>query len=369
MFGRKKTFLVALSTSLFLLLAGCSNGSSEIGKNSINIAEAGPSAFSGEIRLTGILEAENSVALTAQLSGTVSSVNASEGQKVQKGETIISLDKNELLVQLDQARANLEKSKAAADQAKIAYDDIEKEFQRSQKLFKEGVIAPKELEMVTSKRDQARLQYDSAQKAGLAAAQDSVKMIELNLAKTDIKSPFSGILVSRNLTAGENVSPGTPVASVVSIDSLILTANIPDTLVNYLQTGQKTEVTCNSLPGKTFSGEIIFISPVSLASGQSFPVKIRVNNPDWLLKAGMPASSILHYKENAPLVVPNSALLKQGSKTFVYVVQEGKAVKTPVVTGLANDTHTIILGGLQAGELIVIEGTDTVTEGDVIKAQ
>ena len=319
--------------------------------------------FSGDLVLTGVIDVQEKSNLSAQLPGIVMAVRAKEGTFVKKGETIISLDKTDLLNQLEQAKAGLANSQALAEQARINYENSEKDYSRYQVLYKAGAISQQQMEQIASKRDISRSQYEAAKGAGLNAAQATINAINLNLAKMDIMSPIDGILVTCNVSVGDMVGPGIPVAAIIATDQLVLSGNLSESQINYVKVGDPVEVSADSIPNRTFTGKISFISPISIPTGQFFPVKVAVDNPEGALKAGMTATAKITVKNPLVLVTPNSALLRRDGKDYIMVVKEGKAVKTAVRTGLSNEESTVIVQGLSAGELIVVQGADRLADG------
>lgn len=323
--------------------------------------------FSGQLALTGILDAQEKSNLSSQLPGIVTNLGAKEGTFVKKGDVIISLDKKDLLNQLEQAKAGLANSQAQAEQARLNYENAENDYKRFQELFKSGAISQQQMEQITLKRDIAKSQYESAQGAGLDAAQATINAINLNLAKTDIKSPIDGILVTLNVSVGDTISPGIPLATIVAIDQLALTGNLSESHINYVKVGNSAEVSVDSIPNRTFTGKISYICPTSIPTGQFFPVKVAIDNPEGILKAGMTATAKITVNNPSVIVIPNSALLRQDDKDYVMVVKEGKAVKTAVRTGLKNEESTVIIQGLHAGERIVINGAERLANGVEVK--
>lgn len=362
---RKNILTCIFIAFLLLSLAGCSNQEISINAKDIKVAVASPQAVAGEINFSGILDAEDSANLTAQLAGTVLSVEAKEGHNIDQGDTIITFDKRELAIQLEQARINLQKSQEGMAQAQISLKDSELELARYQELFQAGAISQKELEQITTKKDLAQSQFE-VQKAGVASAANSVKLSELNMTKIDIKSPFTGTISTCTVSPGDTVSIGTSLASVVAIDHLILTGNISQNLINYIKVGQQVEMQSDVIPERSFQGEVVFVSPISISTGQLFPVKIQIANSHRLLKAGMSGIARINIEENASLAIPKTAVFQQHGQNYVYVISDGKALKKPVQIGIIGEQYSSVLNGLKAGDKVVAEGLSLILDGDSV---
>jgi len=368
---------IRIKTAVFFLLVlsgltiftGCGTQSMSVDAPPVSVKadDVKVQDFNGELVLTGVIDVQEKSNLSAQLPGIVTAVGAKEGSFVKKGDTIISLDKKDLLSQLEQAKAGLDNSQAQTEQARLNYENAENDYKRFQELFKYGALPQQQMEQITLKRDIAKSQYAALKGAGLNAAQATINAINLNLAKMDIKSPMDGILVTCNVSVGDTVSPGIPLATIVAMEQVTLSGNLSESQINYVKMGGLVEVSVDSIPNRTFPGGISYISPISIPTGQFFPVKVTVDNPEGLLKAGMTAMAKITVKNSSVLVIPNSALLRRDDKDYVMVVKEGKAVKTAVRTGLKNEESTVIVQGLRAGDRIVINGVDGLADGEVLK--
>lgn len=371
-FNKKIISLVLLALAVFISITGYAISIKPAAKPAeapvpVKTDEVKVMDFSGQLALTGIMDAQEKASLSSQLPGIVTNVGAKEGTFVKKGDVIISLDKKDLLNQLDQAQAGLANSQAQAEQARLNYENAENDYKRFQELFQSGAISQQQMEQITLKRDIAKSQYETAQGAGLQAAQATINAINLNLAKMDIKSPINGILVTSNVSVGDTVGPGIPLGTIVAIDQLALSGNLSESQINYVKVEDPVEVSVDSIPNRTFTGKISYISPTSIPTGQFFPVKVAIDNPEGILKAGMTATAKITVKNPSVIVIPNSALLRQDDKNYVMVVKEGKTVKTAVRTGLENEESTVIIRGLHAGERIIINGVERLSDGVEVK--
>ncbi|MFZ5944256.1 MAG: efflux RND transporter periplasmic adaptor subunit [Bacillota bacterium] len=371
-FNKKIISLILLSLAVFISITGYAISTKSAAKHVeapllVKTDEVKVQDFSGQLSLIGIMDAQEKSNLSAQLPGNVIAVNAKEGDYVKKGDVIISLDRKDLLNQLEQAQAGFVNAQSLAEQARINYENTEADFVRFQELYQAGAISQQQLEQITVKRGITKSQYEVAQGAGINVAKAALNAVNLSLAKMDIKSPIDGVLVTSNVFVGDTVGPGIPIAVIIATDQLVLTGNLSESQINYVKVGDPVEVSVDSIPNRTFPGEISYISPISIPTGQFFPVKVTVDNPEGLLKAGMTTTAKITVKSSSVLVIPNSALLRRDGKDYVMVAKEGKAVKTAVRTGLSNEESTVIVQGLQAGDRIVINGADGLADGEEVK--
>ncbi|MDD5344574.1 MAG: efflux RND transporter periplasmic adaptor subunit [Smithella sp.] len=290
--------------------------------------------------------------LSFQVPGRVAKVNVQEGQSVVKGQIIAELDPEELEARYEQNKANLERAqkvrkqletmleisrktlpsevaraKANVQSAQDTLSNAEKNYRRFEELFGKGVITEKE-------RDSMKLTYEVAQSrlaesesvlklaqgnltkidavkqdievagAQISAANASLNQASIQLAYTQLKSPMDGIITSRNVEPGETVTSGREVMTVSDLSRVDLKIFVDETEIGRVRPGQKVDVKVDTFPGKTYTGTVSFISP----EGEFTPkiiqtkkervklvymVKVSIINPDFELKAGMPADAWL----------------------------------------------------------------------------
>jgi len=304
-----------------------------------------------ELYFSGTIETTQAN-LSFQVPGRVASVSAVEGQSVTKDQVVAELDRAEFQSRYDQAKANLDRAQKARQQletvldiskntlptevaratanvksAKDTVQDTEKNYKRYEELFRNGVVTEKE-------RDTLKLSYDIA-KSRLAESESILKLAQGNLTKieaarqdiatsgaqidlagaslkqaaiqldyTQLRSPLTGMVISRNIEPGETVSAGREVITVSDLSRVDLKIFVDETQIGKVKPGQKAEIKIDTFPNKVFTGFVSFISP----EGEFTPkiiqtkkervklvylVKIAIANPAKELKAGMPADAKL----------------------------------------------------------------------------
>jgi len=322
--------------------------------NSIKIGRAAQQEITGDVNVTGVLDSNGKTSIASQVSGLVAQVMVQEGSNVQQGDILASLDKRDLQEQLNQAQINVQKARYAADQAKIAYDQTQNDYARSQQLFQAGVISQSDFEQITQKRDLSKSQYDTAFNTGVPAAEIALNQARLALNKTDLISPLDGTVATCSINPGDYINANTsgPVITIVSHDKITLAGNVDEDTVNWLKLGQKADVFIDSLPGTVMTGEIDYLGAESIPTGQLFPVKIRLLNPDHQVKPGMTASAKIHIDLSSPVTVPKSAVFRRDGQTCVFVIKDKKAVS--------------VVQGLNTGEQIIMDGTGAVINGMIL---
>lgn len=353
---------ILASATLILLVSGCStpafNSKEALGAENqgIKVTTAKPQTATGDITVTGILDADTRSTVSSQIPGKIATLLVKEGSYVKKGDLLMTLDDSDLQSALQKAQLGVQQSQAAVDQAKINYDNAQKTVDRLQQLLTAGAIAQKDLDQATVARDLAKTQYDSALNVGMAVANQGVTSAEQALAKASIVSPIEGTITGISVNSGDNISPYVPLATIVTSNQMVLTGNVSENLINSLKVGLAADLQVDSVRDLTLPGTLTFISPVSIPTGQFFPVKIALNKADSRLKPGMTASAHLHINDSANVTVPTSAVIRRDGRNFVFVLQDEKAVKVPVQLGLQGDQVTVINQGLKASDTVLVDG-------------
>ena len=182
--------------------------------------------------------------------------------------------------------------------------------------------------------------------------------------KAPVKSPIGGIIGRFYVDKGMHVNPQTRVALVVDIEEVEIELHVPGEYLPDISIGLPAEFTVDAYPGRTFEGNISEISPVLDKETRSAPLKITVANHEHLLKPGMFArvELVIETHQKVP-VVRREAVMGDAGQSYVYVVQQNRALRQKVETGLCRAGYVEITGGLEAGNVVVIMGQQRLSEG------
>lgn len=306
-------------------------------------------------KISGVVSAGQSVAVAGKVAGTVNMI-VPKGAVVKEGDILMQLDDTDVQLQVGQTKGGTGKDVVA--QLELAYNLAEDTYQKNKTLAESGAIPQMQMEQLRVQRDTAKIQYDTA-----------ANMLATQLSRTIVRSPIDGIVATNNIQAGETASAGMQVLSIVSLDPVLLKGNLPENMVDLIKVGQLVEVKVDALPGQIFTGKVTFVSPLSVPTGQFFPVEISIANPQTLLKAGMTASAYLKCESTQKLpVVPKTAVLERDGQKYVFIVANGIARRAPVVTGLQDESFVEVAEGLKTGEQVVSGGVESLQDGDTVKA-
>jgi membrane fusion protein, multidrug efflux system len=281
-----------------------------------------------DIRAIGSLQSDESVQITSEIAGRVAEVSFTEGGTVNAGD---------VLVKLDDALAQAE----LAD-AKARYDLAEANNDRAKQLARTGNVTEKAIDEAT---------------ANFEIARSALELQRVRLAKHTITAPFAGRVGLRKVSPGGFVPVGTPIVNLEKIDVLKVDFKLPELFLASVNVGQTVDVTVDALPERTFAGEIYAIDPQVDVNGRALQLRARLPNADFVLRPGLFARIIVKGKQTREVVLaPESAIVPRGGETFVFRIENGKAVEAKVKLGERRGAEVEILEGLSPNAQVVTAG-------------
>jgi len=348
---------------------------------------------------TGRVESETEVNVRAEVAGRIARILADEGDRVERGQPIAHLDQAEAEAQVRLARANLEAARARLDQERAGVQMLTAQVRtrieqtranlqkarndlgRMRALFAEGAVPQERVDEAQTAHDVA----DAAHRAALAERDQlavkeqevavaeaavvqmgaALRVAEVQLARTVIRSPISGLITRRLVTVGETVglgggstiTLGGPMFTIVDTANLYVRATVDEADLGQIRLGQEARVVVDAYPGRTFPGRLYRISPAVSGERQearTVSVRVAVEAAAALLKPGMSADvEILVGTRRDTLMVPAQAVLGRGQEKQVYILEEGRARLRRVRVGEMTWAAAEILEGVREGELVV----------------
>ncbi len=328
--------------------------------------------FAGTVPVTGTLVSTARVDVKAEIIGHVVRFDKEEGDSVTAGETVVWLDEENYRLALGQAESGVQVAEAALEKARVLEAHSRAEHERARNLLQSGGITDKDLKLAqTSERD-ARAQVELAA-AQLAQARATLEVARKKLRDCRIHAPVSGEIQKKFVNPGAYVEGPTLLFTLVDNRRLELESPVSSSELAAVRPGQKVSFSVNSYPGEVFPGRVQEINPAMDTESRSAKVRIQVNNSSRKLKAGMFAQGeILTEFEARAIVVPATAIYRDdrsAKQSFVFVVENGKAVRRPVRIGRERDSRLEIIAGLKPGDLLIAEQSIEVAEGVRVAAR
>jgi len=306
----------------------------------VAIATVKDTVFNHYLEVQGNVDTKENLIVYPQFSGTLVALNVVAGQKVSKGQVLGKIDDGGLSQQVAQLETQLALAKTTFERQKRLWD---------QKIGSE-------------------IQYLQAQ-TNMVSQQKAVSQIKAQLAKTVITAPFAGVVDEIITERGSVVSPGQGIVRIVNLNNMYISTSVPESYIGKLKVGTTVDVELSSL-GKNYVGKIRQVANNINPNNRTFSIEVSVPNSDNLLRPNQVAKlKIIDYSSKNALVVPTNVIQQDGENNqFVFVADQvnGKtaiAKKVLVKTGQSANNVTEILSGLDAEDVIVTEGANTVSEG------
>lgn len=303
-----------------------------------------PGEFVDRLHMTGTVEAERRVELTAQESGRIVEVPAEKGARLEAGSAIARIDARELRAQLEEARA----------QAELARE----QWQRRRELYEEkNAISELDYLEARSRAEQASARVDR---------------LEARLDDKTVEAPFEGVLDERPVEVGTTVSPGNPVATMVDLRPVKVSAGVPERYANDVAVGDSVTVVMPSLDDRRFRGELTYVGAAVDENSRTLPVEVELPNVEGRLKPEMVAEvSMVRKRWSGAVSVPQDAVLRTSDGFAVYVVEDTGdgpvARRRPVELGPREDDRVLVEDGLEPGDRLVTVGQQQLADGDPVR--
>ncbi|TDO16502.1 efflux RND transporter periplasmic adaptor subunit [Halomonas ventosae] len=329
--SRPRLLLLGLAALMFAPLLAAQQPTAVIA------ARVSLAAWSDPLEALGTLHADESVTLSATVTDTIRELNFRDGETVTAGQLLVRLAD-------DEAQADVRAAQALRDERRNAVNRLAQLQDRN--------LAP-------------RADVEDAW-ARLRQAEAQVQALEARLADYRIYAPFNGVVGFRNLSVGALVSPGTALVTLDKLDIMKLDFTLPERALGQVTPGLPLTAVSDAFPDASFAGEIATIGARIDPVSRSIMVRAVLDNPELRLRPGMLMRVVVERAPRETLVMPESALIPQGERQFVLVLDESdqyRVDRRQVVIGARREGEVEVLEGLEAGELVVAHGTERVRDG------
>ncbi|WP_142785892.1 efflux RND transporter periplasmic adaptor subunit [Changchengzhania lutea] len=359
---KKYTYMIALITlSIFMTNCG-SDEKKVVADNSAPIAvKVNLVQTDGEnpfVTASGKIQAENSADLSTRMMGFVNKVHVDVGDKVKKGQLLVSINNADL--QAKRAQAN-----ASITEATAAFNNAQKDYNRFKNLFADNSASQKEMDDMTARYEMA--------KARLEAANQMKNEVNSQFAYSNITAPFSGVVTSKNIDAGDMANPGVPLISVETPGKFEVMAMVPESEISQIKKGIEVDVVVKSI-NKTIKGKVTEVSTSAKNTGGQFLVKVALDKTDATILSGMYTTVQFPIAKKATasnmVLIPTEVIVTRGQLSGVYTTsQSNTAVLRWLRLGRTYGGHVEVLSGLSPDEPYIVSAEGKLFNGAKISIQ
>jgi len=362
-----------ITLGIFLIISGCGKQpEKEVKIEAISVTTARP--FISSITLTTTLQGTilpvREAKISPKIGGKVLKIYVKENDPVRQGEVVAKLDPTDAQIRFEQAEAGLATAKAGLKQTETNLELAKIEYERAQRLKESNSIAQSAYDKANTgyKMACAQLELANAQVNQAEAALTSARQ---GLEDTNITTPISGLIASKQVNEGEVISQmnlSAPILLVMDISLVKLEVAVSEDLITKIKKHQQVKVAFDAYPDKRFTGIISDISSTINPQSRTFKVTINIRNPHHLFKPGMFARVVIDIeKHQNVLCVPQGAVFNRGLDNYLYVVEANKAKLKQVKLGLQDLEKVEITEGLTTDDEVVIRGVENLQDGSMVR--
>jgi membrane fusion protein, multidrug efflux system len=290
--------------------------------------------LSDEIEAIGTALANESVTLTAKVTERVSKVRFEDGQAVEAGDILVELTRTEERALLAESEATL--------------NDARRQLRRLEDLVRQGSVPLSQVDEARSRVEAQEARFDA---------------LTARLDDRLIRAPFGGMLGFRDVSEGTLVTPGTAITTLDDISVIKLDFSVPEVFLGSLERGLTVSARSAAYRDREFTGEVTSVGSRVDRVSRAATVRAVIANDDGVLRPGMLMTVRLTTAERDALVVPERATVQIDRRTFVFVAEEGHAIRRQIVTGARRDGMVEVVSGLSVGEHVVTDGVIKVRDG------
>jgi HlyD family secretion protein len=335
------------------------------------------------LNASGYVTARRRATVSARVTGKITEVLVEEGMPVRQGQVLARLDDSSARAALDLAESQLAAARSNLDEIAVRVREAQTNQAREGRLAAAGIVAAADLDTIGAEVDAFTARLGAARSA-VAVAEKQVAVRRVDLADTVVRAPFTGVAISKDAQAGEMVSPvsagggftRTGISTIVDMSSLEIQADVNEANINRVSRGQPVTAVLDAYPEWQIPSRVITTVPAADRQKASVQVRIAFDaiEPRILPDMGVKVSFLRESTGSngasparSRLLVPRRAVRTEDDQHVVFVVRDGRAERRPVTVGIGDADYLEIQSGLSAGERIVVEGPDDLTNNSRVQ--
>lgn len=358
----KKYTLLSIVLTASLLMASCGNDTKQTEVDNtpavqVQVNKVSENSNSPFLSVSGKIQSVNNADLSTRMMGFVKKVPVKVGDKVKKGQLLVSINNTDLQAKSAQVNAGI-------TEATVAFNNAEKDYTRFKNLFADNSASQKELDDMTARYEMA--------KARLEAAKQMKNEVNAQYAYTNITAPFAGIITAKNVEEGDMANPGQPLISLETPGNFEVMAMVPETEISQITQDVEVDVLIKSIH-KTLKGKVSEISTSAKNTGGQYLVKIALKKTDAKILSGMFASVQFPVEKKSSVemvLIPTEAIVHNGQLSGVYTVSTSNtALLRWLRLGRTFGDQVEVLSGLSQDETYILSADGKLYNGAKITIQ
>ncbi|OHC06063.1 MAG: efflux transporter periplasmic adaptor subunit [Planctomycetes bacterium RIFOXYD12_FULL_42_12] len=343
------------------------------------VSQIYPSQTFTLLNASGYVVAQRKAAVASKITGRLEWLGVEEGSKVKKGQVIAKLEGEDAAAARDLAIANLDNAMFNLDMTKAEMNDATLHYNRQKELLSQGVVPQSELDIAEARYKRAKAAVAAAESA-INAYKAAVHFARISLRYTFIRAPFDAVVLTKNADVGDIVAPlgaaATARAAVVTIadmDSLLVEADVSESNLQKVKTGQPCDIQLDSLPENRFRGMVHMIVPTADRSKASVMVKVKFLDkddrilPEMSAKVAFLERSVTLEEQKPKTALNSNAIMMNNNTRFVFLINENRVYKTPLTTGSQIGDLIEVLDGVKSGDKVVVNPPNNLRHGTRVK--
>lgn len=304
----------------------------------VEVVSLETSSFSDVIQLTGETEPIRQAVVASEMPGRITGFTLEDGDEVEEGDLVLRVGTSTYGPQRDQLQTS---------EAQLVRD-----IDRQRRLIERGLGTEAELQALETQ---------------LALTRDRVREIDVVVRTARTLAPIDGTVVQTYVEAGEYIGPGSPAARIIDTSTIVVRVGLPEREIAFVHEGMEIAVTIDAL-GENVTGTLAEIGLEANINNRTFPLEIHVDNASGALRSGMRATVRIPRRAfEAALLIPRDAVMQGIDGQEVFVHAGGVAELRAIETGPGRAGYTVVLGGLTAGEELVVRGQQLLVDGEAVR--
>ncbi|MCD8084245.1 MAG: efflux RND transporter periplasmic adaptor subunit [Clostridiales bacterium] len=296
--------------------------------------------------LTGKVEPQSKATVQAKMGGEVLEVLFSAGDFVTAGQPLVTIDSDSLTA-----------LKLQVDAAEVSLTNANNTLARTRALYADGFVSDESMEQAENSAKSAQISYDSAKNS-----------YDLQLEYTTVTAPIDGLIETRDVDPHDHISTDTALCVISGTEELQVTFGITEKTLSNIEVGDSIEITKN---GTTYEGQVFELGTMVNSSTGLYDAKATVSDTKSLTNGTRVKITVIMDQTRNAMTVPVDAVSYDNGQPFVYVYQDGVAVKTDIESGIYDSEHMEVLDGLSADDVVIVTWSNELVDGQevLIKGQ